>query len=224
MAVRRAAVAWAATLIVSCGLLAIPLVAFAATSAVNIQNSAFAPASVTVRVGDTVTWTNRDAFSHTSTSDTAAWDTGVIAAGTSHSFTFTGAGTYAYHCSIHTFMKGTIVVLAVTTPTPQPTPPPTAPPTQARTAPPTTAVTVPPTVAPTEAPTAAPTTAAPSATASATAPAAETATASPPPSAVAVQLTPAPVSGAGPGPLLFGAAALAVVALGAIAFYLVRRS
>src|SRR6266478_2391095 len=109
MAVRRAAVAWAAT------------------SAVNIQNSAFAPASVTVRVGDTVTWTNRDAFSHTSTSDTAAWDTGVIAAGTSHSFTFTGAGTYAYHCSIHTCMKGTIVVLAVTTPTPQPSPPPTAP-------------------------------------------------------------------------------------------------
>src|SRR5436309_3266060 len=47
MAVRRAAVAWAATLIVSCGLLAMPLVAFAATSAVNIQNSAFAPASVT---------------------------------------------------------------------------------------------------------------------------------------------------------------------------------
>src|SRR2546428_822098 len=43
-------------------------------------------------------------------------------------------------------------------------------------------------------------------------------------SAGAVQLTPAPVSGAGPGPLLFGAAALALVALGAIAFYLVRRS
>src|SRR5207247_8571725 len=147
-------VAWAATLIVWCGLLAMPLVVFAATSAVNIQNSAFAPASVTVRVGDTVTWTNRDAFSHTSTSDTAAWDTGVIAAGTSHSFTFTGAGTYAYHCSIHTFMKGTIVVLGVTTPTPQPTPPPTAPPTQARTAPPTTTLTVPPTVAPTDAPTA----------------------------------------------------------------------
>src|SRR5437867_11311001 len=218
MAVRRAVVVWAAAVVISCGLLAVPLIALAATSAVNIQNSAFAPASVTVRVGDAVTWTNRDAFSHTSTSDTAAWDTGVIAAGTSHSFTFAAAGTFAYHCSIHTFMKGTIVVLAVTTPTPQPTPPPTAPPTQARTEPPTTAVTVPPTVAPTEAPTAAPTTAAPSATASATGPAAETAIASPSPSAVAVQLTPAPISGAGPGPLLFGAAALAVVAL-AIAVY-----
>jgi plastocyanin len=226
MAVRRAAVAWAATLIVACGLLALPLVAFAATSAVNIQNSAFAPTTTTIKVGDRVTWTNRDAFSHTSTSDTGAWDTGVITAGASGSFTFASAGTFAYHCSIHSFMKGTVVVQAVNTPqpTPPPTPPPTAPPTPVRTAPPTIAPTAPPTVAPTDAPTAAPTTAAPSPTASPTVAAAETPTASPSPSAVAVQLTPAPAPSAGPGPLLFAAAAVAVVALGAIAFYLVRRS
>ena len=221
MAVRRAAVAWAATLIVACGLLALPLVAFAATSAVNIQNSAFAPPTTTIKVGDTVTWTNRDAFSHTSTSDTGAWNTGVITAGTSGSFTFTSAGTFAYHCSIHSFMKGTVIVQAVNTP--QPTAPPTAPPTPVRTAPPTIAPTAPPTAAPTDAPTVAPTTAAPSATASATT-AVETSSASPSSSAVAVQVTPAPAPGAGPGPVLFGAAALAVVALGAIAFYLVRRS
>src|SRR6266480_2186730 len=149
MAVRRAAVAWAATLIVACGLLALPLVAFAATSAVNIQNSAFAPAATTIKVGDTVTWTNRDAFSHTSTSDAGAWDTGVITAGASRSFTFTSAGTFAYHCSIHSFMKATVIVQAVNTP--QPTAPPTAPPTPVRTAPPTIA----PTAAPTDAPTAA---------------------------------------------------------------------
>jgi plastocyanin len=226
MAVRRAAVAWAATLIVACGLLALPLVAFAATSAVNIQNSAFAPTSVTVKVGDTITWTNRDAFSHTSTSDTGAWDTGVIIAGASRSVTFTSAGTFAYHCSIHSFMKATVIVQGVSTPqpTPPPTPLPTAPPTPVRTAPPTIVPTVPPTVAPTEAPTAAPTTAAPSPTASATTAAADTPTASASPSAVAVQVTPAPVPGAGPGPLLFAAAAVAVVALGAVAFYLVRRS
>jgi len=221
MAVRRAAVAWAATLIVACGLLALPLVAFAATSAVNIQNSAFAPPTTTIKVGDTVTWTNRDAFSHTSTSDTGAWNTGVITAGASGSFTFTSAGTFAYHCSIHSFMKGTVIVQAVSTP--QPTAPPTAPPTPVRTAPPTIAPTAPPTAAPTDAPTAAPTTAVPSATASPTT-AVETPSASPSSSAVAVQVTPAPAPGAGPGPVLFGAAALAVVALGAIAFYLVRRS
>jgi len=218
MAVRRGAAAWVATLTVACGLLALPLVAFAATSAVTIQNSAFAPPTTTIRVGDTVTWTNRDAFSHTSTSDTGAWDTGVITAGTSHSFTFMSAGTFAYHCSIHTFMHGTIAVQGAATP--QPTPPPTPVPT----APPTVAVTAPPTAVPTETATAAATAAAPSATATPTTTAAETSTQSASPSTVAVQLTPAPVPGSGSGPILIVAAALAVVALGAIAFFLVRRS
>ncbi|HEY8785744.1 MAG TPA: cupredoxin family copper-binding protein [Candidatus Limnocylindria bacterium] len=215
---RRAAVAWAVAIIAACGLLALPLVAFAATSAVNIQGSAFAPATITVHVGDTVTWTNRDAISHTSTSDTGVWDTHVITAGGSSSVTFTSAGTFAYHCAIHTFMKGTVSVLAASTP--QPTAPPTAPPTPVRTV----APTAPPTAAPTEAPTAAPTTPAPSATASPTVAPSETPTASASPSPVAVQLSPAPLPGPSSGPILIGVAALAVVALGAIAFFLVRRS
>jgi len=216
MAVRRAAVAWVATLTVACGLLALPLVAFAATSAVNIQNSAFAPSTTTIKVGDTVTWTNRDAISHTSTSDTATWDTGVITTGVSRSFTFMSAGTFAYHCSIHTFMHGTIVVQAATTPQP------TAPPTPVRTAPPT----APPTAAPTEAPTPsdAPTPS-PSPSASPISATTETPTVSPSPSAVAVQLTPTPTaSGGPPASLLIAAAALAVLALGAIAVFLLRRS
>jgi len=216
---RRAAVVWAAALVVSGVLLELPLVALAATSSVNIQNTAFAPATITVHVGDTVTWTNRDPFSHTSTSDTGAWDSHVVTAGGSFSFTFASAGTFAYHCAIHTFMHGTIVVQAPTTP--QPTAPPTAPPTPIRTAPPTIAATAPPTLAPTDEPTAAPTTAAPTATPSPPTAATETVSASPSP--VAVQLTPAPASGA-PGPLLIGVAALAVVALGAIAFFVARRS
>jgi len=220
MAVRRAVVVWAAALVISCGLLALPLVALAATSAVNIQGSAFVPPTTTVHVGDTVTWTNRDAFSHTSTSDTGAWDTGVIRAAASGSFTFTAAGTFAYHCAIHSFMHGTIVVQSISTP--QPTAPPTAPPTPVRTAPPTVAPTEPPTPAPTEAATPQATTAAPSATASAAA--ASPQTASPSPSGVAAQLTPAPgTAGSGNAPLLVGAAALAVLALGAIAFFLARR-
>ena len=218
---RRAAVAWAAALVISGGLLALPLVALAATSSVNIQNTAFAPATITIRVGDTVTWTNRDPFSHTSTSDTGAWDSHVVTAGSSFSFAFASAGTFAYHCAIHAFMHGTIVVQAPATP--QPTAPPTAPPTPVRTAPPTIAATAPPTLAPTDEPTAAPTTAAPTATSSPTTATTETAGVSASPSPVAVQLTPAPASGA-PGPLLIGVAALAVVALGAIAFFLARRS
>ena len=224
MAMRRAAVAWVAALVLSCGLLVLPLVAMAATSAVNIQNTAFAPPTVTVRAGDTVTWTNRDPFSHTSTSDTGAWDSHVVTAGSSFSFTFASAGTFAYHCAIHAFMHGTIVVQAVSTPTPQPTPPPpTAPPTPVRTAPPTIAVTAPPTLGPTDEPTPAPTTAAPTATASPTTAAVETLVAASV-SPVAVQVTPAPASGDGLNPILIGAAALAVVVLGAIAFFVARRS
>src|SRR5438132_3526826 len=220
MAVRRAVVGWAAVLVISAGLLALPLVAFAHTSSVNIQKSAFAPATAPIRVGDTVTWTNRDAFSHTSTSDTGVWNSDVIRAGSSFSFTFRAAGTFAYHCAIHAFMHGTIEVQAVTTP--QPTAPPTAPPTPVRTAPPTVAPTEPPTPAPTEAATPQATTAAPSATASAAA--ASPQTASPSPSGVAAQLTPAPgTAGSGNAPLLVGAAALAVLALGAIGFFLARR-
>ena len=218
---RRAAVAWAAALVISGGLLALPLVALAATSPVNIQNSAFAPTTITVHVGDTVTWTNRDAFSHTSTSDTGAWDSHVVTAGSSFSSTFASAGTFAYHCAIHAFMHGTIVVQAPTTP--QPTAPPTAPPTPVRTAPPTIVATAPPTLAPTDEPTAAPTTPAPTATPSPTTAATETPVVSASPSAVAVQTTPAPASGA-PGPLVIGVVALAVVALGAVAFFVARRS
>jgi plastocyanin len=227
MAVRSAAVTWGAALVISCGLLALPLVAFGATSAVTIQNSAFNPPTTPVRVGDTVMWTNRDAVGHTSTSDAAVWDSPVLGTGSSFSFTFMVAGTFTYHCSIHTFMKGSIVVQAAATPapTPPPTPAPTAPPTPVRTAPPTAAPTVAPTAPPTTEPTAAPTTPPPSATPSATVAAAEPPAISASPSAVAVQVTPAPIPNpsSSPGPILIAAAALAVVALGAIAFFLARR-
>ena len=56
MAVRRAAIAWAATLIVACGLVALPLVAFAATSSVTIQNFAFTPNSPTITVAFMNEW------------------------------------------------------------------------------------------------------------------------------------------------------------------------
>src|SRR3989449_7556128 len=133
MAVRRAAVAWAATLIVSCGLLAMPLVAFAATSAVTIQNFAFAPGAVTIAVGDSVTWTNRDAASHSAKFSDRS--TAVLSQGQSGTLQFTVAGTFPYVCGIHgAAMQGTIIVRAAATA--PPTPAPTAPPTTLRTPPP----------------------------------------------------------------------------------------
>jgi len=75
-----------------------------------IANFAFDPATVTVPVGTTVQWTNNDSPTHTITSDAGDWDSGKLKNGQSFSHTFAEAGSFGYHCSIHTSMKGTIVV------------------------------------------------------------------------------------------------------------------
>ncbi|MBA2719128.1 MAG: cupredoxin domain-containing protein [Chloroflexi bacterium] len=84
----------------------------AADHTVDISGFAFAPRTLTVAVGDTVTWANADAQGHTATADDAAFDTGTIAGNSSKSVTFTTAGTFAYHCAIHTTMTGTLTVTA----------------------------------------------------------------------------------------------------------------
>jgi amicyanin len=76
---------------------------------------AFSPASLTIKVGTTVTWKNTTAVGHTVTSDDGkSFDSGTsnpIAPQTgTFSFTFTTAGTFKYHCEIHPFMKATIIV------------------------------------------------------------------------------------------------------------------
>lgn len=81
-----------------------------AANAVTIQGMAFSPASLTVKVGDKVTWTNQDSVGHSATADDNSFDTGVLANGQSGSTTFGKAGTYTYHCSVHPGMKATIVV------------------------------------------------------------------------------------------------------------------
>jgi plastocyanin len=86
--------------------------AAAADAPVAISGFAFNPASVTVSVGDSVTWTNNDGVGHTATADDASFTTGTIAAGGSGSATFATAGTFAYHCTIHPAMTGTVIVQA----------------------------------------------------------------------------------------------------------------
>jgi len=77
---------------------------------VSLANIAISPTSVTIKVGDTVTWTNNDAFAHHLVGDNGEFDSGNMDGGATFSFTFKTAGTIAYHCSIHPEMKGTIVV------------------------------------------------------------------------------------------------------------------
>ena len=85
--------------------------AASAPAAVKIAGFAFGPASLTIAPGQTITWTNGDAVAHTVTSDDKAWDSGTIAPGASFSVTVTQPGTYAYHCSLHPFMHGAVVVM-----------------------------------------------------------------------------------------------------------------
>jgi plastocyanin len=76
-----------------------------------IQNFAFSPKSLTVSPGATVTVTNHDNVAHTVTSSKAGFDTGNINPGASATFTAPmTAGTYAYICSIHQYMNGTLIV------------------------------------------------------------------------------------------------------------------
>jgi plastocyanin len=89
--------------------------AAAASTGVTIKNFKFAPASSSVHVGDTITWTNQDAIGHTATATDGSFNTGTINQGKSGSHTFTKAGTFAYICSIHPSMHGTVVVAAATT-------------------------------------------------------------------------------------------------------------
>lgn len=80
---------------------------------VTIKDFAFNPGNTTVKVGTKVTWTNEDSVSHTVTADNPSSDapaSGNIAKGQSYSFTFTKAGTYAYHCTPHPYMKATVTV------------------------------------------------------------------------------------------------------------------
>ena len=78
---------------------------------VAIVDYAFAPETVTVKVGDTVTWTNQDGFDHWVLSeDESTLDSQALVPGQSYATTVTQPGTIAYYCNSHNGMKGTVVV------------------------------------------------------------------------------------------------------------------
>jgi plastocyanin len=82
----------------------------AAGNTVSIASFSFQPAELTVAVGTTVTWTNNDSASHTVTADDGSFKSGTLGNGATFSQTFATPGTFAYHCAIHSSMKGTITV------------------------------------------------------------------------------------------------------------------
>src|SRR6476660_6233400 len=82
------------------------------TTAVTISNFKFGPATITVKAGATVVWTNKDAIGHSVNFNTGNINSKTLSNGGRFSHTFTTPGTYPYICAIHPFMHGTIVVTA----------------------------------------------------------------------------------------------------------------
>ncbi|OBH64484.1 cupredoxin family copper-binding protein [Mycobacterium sp. E2479] len=77
---------------------------------VSIDGFAFAPVTLTVPVGTTVTWTNRDEEPHTVAASDGSFRSPGMGTGATFAHTFSAAGSFDYVCSIHPMMRGTVVV------------------------------------------------------------------------------------------------------------------
>jgi len=82
---------------------------------VTIQDFEFRPGTLRVKIpaagtGQQVRWVNNGPATHTVTADRGTFNAGPLARGGGFSFTFTSAGTFDYHCDIHSTMKGQVVV------------------------------------------------------------------------------------------------------------------
>jgi LPXTG-motif cell wall-anchored protein len=103
----------------------------ALAASVGVQDFSYSPQTVTIKAGESVTWTSSGPSPHTVTADDGSFDSGTLNPGQSFSHAFATAGTFKYHCQFHQAqgMIGTVVVqAATTTPPPSTTPPATTPP------------------------------------------------------------------------------------------------
>lgn len=81
-----------------------------AGTAISIKDFRYSPNPLEVKVGETVTVTNDDGTAHTLTADGKRFDTGTLAGGARKTITIRAPGAYTYHCDIHNYMTGKIVV------------------------------------------------------------------------------------------------------------------
>jgi plastocyanin len=77
---------------------------------VTIAGFAYQPATITVKPGTKITFTNHDQTAHTATTNHTGFDSGTLAPGKSATVTLSKPGTYTYYCQFHAFMHGTVVV------------------------------------------------------------------------------------------------------------------
>jgi len=79
-------------------------------SQIEVKNFTFEPMMLSIAVGTTVTWKFDDSAQHTVSADDKSFVSPALSNGQTYTHTFTTAGTFQYICSIHQYMKGTIVV------------------------------------------------------------------------------------------------------------------
>ena len=77
---------------------------------VEISGFAFVPATITIPVGTTVTWFNKDSVAHTVSSREGVFDSGNLSGGATFSYTFDQNGSFEYYCKIHPYMNGEVIV------------------------------------------------------------------------------------------------------------------
>jgi plastocyanin len=99
-------------ILVLLALLTLPA-ALPASPSVEIKDDAYIPSTLTIAAGQTVTFTNDDDDAHTVTAVGGSFDSKGLDTDAVWRHTFSKPGTYAYFCELHPFMKGTIVVKAV---------------------------------------------------------------------------------------------------------------
>ncbi len=121
-----AAIAVAVALGIAAALGATAATVAAAEPTVTIVDFAFEPDTITIRQHEAVTWRNNGPAGHTVTADDGSFDSGTLQAGDAFANAFDTAGTFTYHCAIHSAMTGTVVVepVAATAIPSGPTPPP----------------------------------------------------------------------------------------------------
>ena len=79
-------------------------------SQIVISDYKFEPADITVKAGESVTWTNEDSVQHNVAADDGGFEGPLLSKGESYTFTFDTPGSYPYHCTPHPFMKATVTV------------------------------------------------------------------------------------------------------------------
>jgi plastocyanin len=89
---------------------AFAIAAAAEAPRISIAQFQFGPKTVTVPVGTTVTWVNRDDDAHTVTADDGSFTSAGLDRGEQFSHQFTAPGTYAYHCALHPHMTARVIV------------------------------------------------------------------------------------------------------------------